>query len=226
MKTKNITFGLIFSLLIITGSLQATNDTYFGEVRGNAEDAVYTIYIDPAGFEIGDEVAIFDGSKLVGATAIVSENPFDNFIPIFATLNQGTGYIPGNPITFKVYQKNENEVMRDVHFTFEPITPEAHTSVVFPSTDAAYSFASLKQGSTTEGSEILVYPNPADGITYVQSNEHIEKLAVYNGNGQLIFQSYGNGNKFELNTTHFMPGVYNLRVQINGQYINKRLIIK
>lgn len=226
MKTINITFSLIFSLLILTISLQADNDSYFGEVRGNAEDAVYTIYIDPAGFEIGDEVAVFDGSKLVGATTIVSENAFDNFIPVFATLNQGSGYIPGNPITFKVYKKSDNNTIQFTDFVFEPITSEAHTSLVFPLTDAAYSLATTGQSSTIEGSEVRVYPNPSDGIAYVQANERIEKLEVFNGNGQLIFQSIENENKFELNTAHFQPGMYNLRIQLNGISYNKRLIIK
>ena len=38
---------------------------------GNAADPVYTIYVD--GLEIGDEIAVFDANKMVGASVIISE---------------------------------------------------------------------------------------------------------------------------------------------------------
>ncbi len=106
MKTLkiNIAAGLILAMMIVASSMQAENESFFGKVRGNAENAVYTVFIDPAGFEIGDEIAVFDGNNLVGATTIVSENAFENFIPVFATLTQGEGYRAGNPISFKIYQ--------------------------------------------------------------------------------------------------------------------------
>ncbi|MBI9039738.1 MAG: hypothetical protein JEY97_16550, partial [Bacteroidales bacterium] len=47
---------------------------------GNAADPVYTIYIN--GLEIGDEIAAFDGEKMIGSTRINSENVFENELPV------------------------------------------------------------------------------------------------------------------------------------------------
>lgn len=226
MKTKNITISLIFSLLILTISLQADNDSYFGEVRGNAEDAVYTIYIDPSGFEIGDEVAVFDGSKLVGATTIVSENAFENFIPVFATLNQGEGYRAGNLISFKLYQA-ATETVSDISLDFKAISAEAHLDPVFPISDAAYSMASLKQSKPgTAQANVNLYPNPVDNFVIVQADAEMSKVEIFNSTGLLVNAMELSGTKTEINTKELAAGVYTVRVSIDGQMVSKRLVVK
>lgn len=226
MKTKNITISLIFSLLILTISLQADNDSYFGEVRGNAEDAVYTIYIDPSGFEIGDEVAVFDGSKLVGATTIVSENAFENFIPVFATLNTGQGYQPGNAISLRIWHKDEMRETRDVSFSFEAITPEAHTSTVFPYENAAYSLAKLQEDAMQSAVSFQLYPNPASQNVSLLSNEAITEVELRSSLGQLIRAFEDNRNQIQLDISNLRQGVYILRAKIGSEHITHRLIVR
>lgn len=228
MKTLkiNIAAGLILAMMIVASSLQAENESFFEKVRGNAEDAVYTIFIDPAGFEIGDEVAVFDGSKLVGTTIIKSENAFENFIPVFASLNQGEGYRAGNPISFKVYQM-ENQAVSDISLEFKAISAEAHLDLVFPISDAAYSMASLKQSKLgTAQTNVNLYPNPVDNFVIVQADAEMSKVEIFNSTGLLVNAVEFSGTKTEINTRELSAGVYTVRVTIDGQLVSKRLVVK
>ncbi len=228
MKTLkiNIAAGLILAMMMVTSSLQAENESFFEKVLGNAEDAVYTIFIDPAGFEIGDEIAVFDGSTLVGATTIVSDNAFENFIPVFATLNQGEGYRAGNPISFKVYQA-ATEAVSDISLEFKAISAEAHLDLVFPISDAAYSMASLKQSKLgTAQANVNLYPNPVDNFVIVQADAEMSKVEIFNSTGLLVNAMEFSGTKTEINTRELSAGVYTVRVTIDGQLISKRLVVK
>ncbi len=228
MKTLkiNIAAGLILAMMMVASSLQAENESFFEKVRGNAEDAVYTIFVDPAGFEIGDEVAVFDGSKLVGATIIVSENAFENFIPVFATLSQGEGYRAGNPISFKVYQVATRAVS-DIGLEFKAISAEAHLDLIFPISDAAYSMASLQHSKLgTAQASVNLYPNPVDNFVIVQADAAMSKVEIFNSTGLLVKAEEISGTKTEINTRGLSAGVYTVRVTIDDQLISKRLVVK
>jgi hypothetical protein len=228
MKTLkiNIAAGLILAMMMVASSLQAENESFFEKVRGNAEDAVYTIFVDPAGFEIGDEVAVFDGSKLVGATTIVSENAFENFIPVFATLSQGEGYRAGNPISFKVYQVATRAVS-DIGLEFKAISAEAHLDLIFPISDAAYSMASLKHSKLgTAQANVNLYPNPVDNFVIVQADAAMSKVEIFNSTGLLVKAEEISGTKTEINTRGLSAGVYTVRVTIDDQLISNRLVVK
>jgi len=132
---------------------------HFNFKSGNPAEAVYTLYIK--GLEIGDEVAAYDGDKLVGAVKINSENAFENELPVFSTLTNGIGYEEGNPITFKVWSEN-NIVSAD--FTMEA-TYDSYVSDVYPDGDGKYSVVNITKGSIEIIEEsISVYPNPSKGI--------------------------------------------------------------
>ena len=135
------------------------NPTYFSFECGNAADPVYTIYV--AGLNIGDEVAAFDGDKMIGSVKINSKNAFENELPIFSTLINGQGYEAGNPITFKVW--SENNIV-SVDFTME-VMYDAYVSDVYPAGDGKYSIVNITKGSIeNEDKALFVYPNPSTGI--------------------------------------------------------------
>ncbi len=226
MKTIIPTLSLMLGLLISL-NLQAANDGHFDKVRGNAEDAVYTIYVDATDLEIGDEVAIFDGNTLVGSTAIVSDNPFDNFIAVFATRNEGRGYQAGNEISMRVWRSADNKEVVDVPFVFEAVTPEAHTAITFPEGDAAYSLASLKAMDKVQlQNEIRIYPNPAQNMVTVLADNSISRLAIFNNMGQIVQQMETANQRLELNVGDLRPGVYVVRATVNGQEIHKPLVVR
>jgi hypothetical protein len=133
--------------------------THFIFKNGNPADPVYTIYV--SGLNIGDEVAAYDGDKMIGSVKINSQNDFENELPVFSTLTNGQGYKEGNPIILKVWSEN-NIVTAD--FTMESIY-DSYVSDVYPSEDGKYSIVNITKGTIENIEETLfVYPNPSKGI--------------------------------------------------------------
>ena len=126
---------------------------------GNPADPVYSIYVE--GLEIGDEVAAFDGDKLVGAVKIKSQNAFENELPVFSNLIYGQGYVEGNSIILKVWSENK---LIPANFTMESIY-NFYVSDVYPEGDGKYSIVDFTKGGIENKEEtISVFPNPSKGI--------------------------------------------------------------
>ena len=155
----------------LKGSKSSINNnskaTHFNFNGGNAADPVYTIYVN--GLEIGDEVAAYDGDVLVGAVKISSENKLLNALPVFSTLNDGKGYVLGNPINLKIYNSNSNEIS-DAKFTFENIH-NSYFENVYPAKDGKYSIVNITKSSINDTSKSLsIYPNPVQTKTLISFN--------------------------------------------------------
>ncbi len=203
---------------------------------GDAASPVYTVYIADAkvngvDLQVGDEIGVFDGETLVGALAITqvptAENQFENAIPIFTVLNSGTGYQPGNPVSFKIWKASENLEYEFATFDFSNPYGDAHTSAIFPDDDAAYSIASLKVSAT----DIIdynkpvfitsVFPNPFSQrttIEYTLRDNAMVTLLLYNSVGQIVkalsdSRELQGKHSIELDGTTLQPGVYYLRLE-------------
>jgi hypothetical protein len=191
---------------------------------GNAADPVYTIYAD--GLEIGDEVATFDGKKMLGSTVILSEDVFANDIAIFKTLNSGNGYEVGNKISFKVWSsENNSEVSADYLFT-NPYG-NAYMNYEFPNNDGEYSVAQFtKNSGITKETNISIYPNPVKNSLNIDSKELIENIQVFNYLGSLVFEQKFNSNSVKLNTSDFIKGMYLIQINTTNGISTKRLVIQ
>ena len=192
---------------------------------GNAADPVYTIYVD--GLEIGDEIATFDGGKMIGSTIISSEDVFANNIAIFKTLNSGNGYEVGNKISFKVWSVEENsEVTADYLFT-NPYG-NAYVNYEFPNNDGEYSVALFTKNSSniTNEANIAIYPNPVKNSLNIDSQELIENIQVFNYLGSLVFEQNCNSNSVKLNTSDFIKGMYLIQINTTNGISTKRLVIQ
>ncbi len=170
---------------------------HFSFISGNPADPVFTIYVD--GLEIGDEIAAFDEDILVGAIKINSQNKFDNELPVFSTLNYGKGYISGNPIILKIWNKSENKeyILKD--YTFSNPYGDAWIENVFPSEDGEYSllhFSTIGISDENVKNEISIYPNPSDGIFNISIEGVEEKVQIK------VFDIHGTYNRlFEIEET-------------------------
>jgi len=207
---------LIYSIPVksILSSQSPKTTTNFTFEGGNAADPVFTIYVE--GLEIGDEVAVFDNNKIVGASKIISENALENSIPVFSTLTSGEGYKEGNEISMKVWNSNSTKII-EADFTFET-EYEAYTEIVFPTEDGKYSIANLIKGSSVSINEILIYPNPATEVINISSANEIQNVSIFNYVGQKVFS--GNGN--QINSSNLEAGIYLIRIEtINGTETQK-----
>jgi len=198
---------------------------------GNAADPVYTLYV--SGLSIGDEIAVFDGNKIVGTAAIVSENVLENSVPVFSTLTNGNGYEPGKPISIKVWDsKNQKEI--SVTYTFEKGYDNAYTKTIFPSNDGEYSIINISKNSFTIDkntlSEISIYPNPAsDKISINTANiiSGISKFQIFNLLGEVIYSVSKESSKTtSIDISQLENGLYFIKVENNGSFVSKKFIKK
>jgi len=188
---------------------------------GNPAEAVYTLYLE--GLEIGDEVAAYDGDKMIGAVRINSENAFENELPVFSTLIKGVGYEEGNPIIFKVWSGN-NIVSAD--FTMEAIY-DSYVSDVYPAEDGKYSVVNITKGSLHKAEEIIsIYPNPATNKITIQSSNEINSIMITNFVGQVVFNELQNNSIININTVSFEAGIYLIQIESENSVLIKKIIIE
>ena len=190
--------------------------THFNFEGGNAADPVYTIYI--SGLEIGDEVAAYDGEKLVGTMKVNSLNALDNDLPVFNTINSGQGYTPGKPITLKVWSKNE---VVNADFTMETVF-DSYVSGVYPDEDGEFSFVNITKETSIINNEIIVYPNPATDEINISSSEIIRNAMILNYAGQLVYE----GNSTKINTSGFNSGIYIIRIKTDNGIETQKFTVK
>ena len=210
---------LIYNLMVNTKSrsYEKPQPIHFNFEGGNPADPVYTLYI--SGLEIGDEVAAFDGDKMIGAMKINSQNVFENELPVFSTLTDGEGYIQGNPIILKVWNHVSKNV-ENVEFTLENVS-DAYEENVYPAGDGEFSIVNITKSKDREKS-ITIYPNPAENVINISYPNQINKVTIFNYVGQTVYH----GNSTRINTDNFKAGVYIIRVETNEGPTTEKITIK
>ncbi len=194
---------------------------------GNAAEPVYTMYV--SGLNIGDEVAVYDADKLVGVSAISSENALDNSIPVFSTISSGQGYESGNEITLKVWD-SQSQTIVSATYVFDNEYLQAYTKTQFPAIDGEYSVVNVTKGDIgtekTVLTEVSIYPNPATDVLNIVSNNTINRVRVLNSVGQLMFDSESNNTILNINTTNYQSGIYFIQIEANDGIITEKVTIK
>jgi len=183
---------------------------------GNAADPIYTIYVK--GLKPGDEVAAFDGNKLVGSMMVDSDNVFDNSLAVFNTLNNQHGFIKGNPITLKVW--SENEIYK-ADFKMESYY-NSHISEFYPEEDGEYSIVNISKSNSIKNNEINIYPNPAKDFVNITSQNEIIEITVINFVGQSVYR----GKNKIINTSNYKQGIYFVKIRTNKGVFTKKLTIQ
>ncbi len=187
---------------------------YFHFKGGNPAEAVYTIYIE--GLEIGDEIAAFDGDKIIGALKINSENTYDNELPVFSTIVNGKGYESGKPIILKIWDSSTQSIIPFEYAMIDPYN-EAYTEKVYPSEDGLYSIIKFAKGvNIIENTEeaISIFPNPSNGIFNISIEGVCGKVQMkvfdVHGNAYRLIEIEGTGNIItkQLDLNELPTGVY------------------
>ena len=205
--------------------LNVSKTEHFTFTGGNAADPVYTIYFD--GLEIGDEIAAFDGDKLVGALAINSDDLYSNALAIFNTINSGHGYSAGNTMSFKLWDNSENNYY-SAQMNFSNPFGDAYTDLIFPENDGEYSVANVKITENQLGFSQAylgnIYPNPVSETAEIEfgltENSNVE-LNIYNLLGEKVITLVNKGMtsgvyKFKLNCSDLKQGIYQYKIVISA----------
>ena len=201
--------------------------SHFEFQGGNAADPVYTLYI--SGLNIGDEIAVFDNETLVGTSCIVSENVFENSVPIFSTLTNENGYKVNNPIFIKVWDsQNKTEVLAS--YIINKDFNNSYTKTTYPETDGEFSVINVtKENSGTDksvNSEISIYPNPANDVLNIVSNINIKRIEILSFIGQSLFNKEINNKNTIIDTSALKAGIYFIRIETENGLRTEKITIK
>ncbi len=213
---------IIYPVSLKTSGKKSKEATYFSFLGGNPAEAVYTMYIK--GLDIGDEVAAFDGEKIVGAIKIVSNNPFDNSFPIFSTLINEKGYTPGNRIILKIKTGNDKEI-KNTEFFMESLY-DSYVSDYYPDSDGKYSIVKINKTKDIENKTTLVYPNPANENINIVSVYEIIRISVFTATGKLIYEINIDDNDYKINSKYFESGIYIIKIETSTSLETHKIIIK
>ena len=211
----------------LTGEEQPQHFTFSG---GDATDTVYTVYVKSDDLKPGDEVAAFDGDKMVGSTVITSETKSEsNDLNLFRVVNGGEGFRSGNEIEFRVWSPRTNNEYSNVEKEYLNPHNSAYTDNTFPVTDGNYSIVKLSVnelgiGNQAQSIDLSVYPNPADEVLNIESEKKITEIKVTNMVGQVLRHKRINDKKYTINTANLEPGIYMLETTIDGQRSTIRFI--
>ncbi len=218
------------------------NPSYYHKIWGNNGYKHCNIYLLNDAYlsdllSQGDEVAIFDGNYCVATTCY---DPNQNIINLIASQTDQTqninGYIPGNNISIRAYQKNSqqelvlNGILLKGKSSFEP-----NESSVFQINNHLSYSSEIKPLSTQISS---VYPNPFNPSTKIQyhlnETDHVE-LSIYNIKGQkirnLLSENQSSGDHLMIwdgknDRKHDMPsGIYFCILKTSQNQSIKKLIL-
>jgi photosystem II stability/assembly factor-like uncharacterized protein len=199
--------------------------SYFTFKGGNAADPVYTIYV--SGLEIGDEVAVFDNDKIVGANVIISTNALENSIPVFSTISTGQGYESGNEITLKIWDAQSQAIV-SATYTFDEEYLQAYTKTEFPTIDGEFSVVNVTKGTIGAESTILtdvtIYPNPASDYLVISGCVGAE-ITITGLGGIPLKDIRITRESYRLDISDLKNGTYLMLVNLNNKITYKKIVI-
>ncbi|MBI9038381.1 MAG: hypothetical protein JEY97_09635 [Bacteroidales bacterium] len=198
---------------------------HFNFKGGNAADPVYTIYVD--GLQIGDEVAIFDNEKIVGAGLIISENVLENGIPVFSTLFSGKGYEAGNKIIIKIWDKQSQTIL-PATYIFNREYSKAYTKTEFPSGDGEYSVINVSKGNIENdnlvSTKVNVYPNPASNYLVISGCDG-GMISIAELGGKPLKKIRITGENCRLDISDLKNNTYLMIIDFNNKITYKKIIV-
>lgn len=177
----------------------------------------------------------FKGANMIGY------DPYSNTIHWFSVDNFGTAHEHTGTWVNPKHFRMEHQSIRDGKIFHELISFKLKSNntrmdvkliatfdhqVVEVITGTLY-----KQGSRMTGpdnfndlsSAIKIYPNPTDGDVFIESDEAINEVRVFNEAGQLMYQA--NPHENDLYYKLDKPGIYIIELQINGRTETKKVIM-
>ncbi|MEA3505655.1 MAG: fibronectin type III domain-containing protein, partial [Bacteroidota bacterium] len=132
------------------GIVTISESYHFQMGSGNPVNDTWTIYIDNGllGETIispGDELAIFDGTEIVGRHKFLTppdstnDNISENGLVAFSEINPTGGYNPGNTYNFKLWDASTETLYENYEQNFSEDDPQGYNDDTFPLNDNEYS---------------------------------------------------------------------------------------
>ncbi len=95
--------------------------------------------------------------------------------------------------------------------------------------DAVLLPTSITDGTATESLAALgfsVYPNPSEGLIQIELEDNTANIEVLDINGQLLYTNPTMTNQHQIDLSHFVSGVYLLKININNQTYFHKIVVR
>jgi hypothetical protein len=71
--------------------------------------------------------------------------------------------------------------------------------------------------------EVVLYPNPADEIIFINSDKNISEIIIFDAIGRIVATYY---NAQQINISNLPEGFYNINIKLEDKNVIKPLIIQ
>ncbi|MGM0497354.1 MAG: T9SS type A sorting domain-containing protein, partial [Bacteroidota bacterium] len=79
---------------------------------------------------------------------------------------------------------------------------------------------------TIAGQKIKVYPNPAKGFVYIDTEIESLQVKIINLNGKTMYEGFTGNTSNKINIDSFPEGLYLLQLKKDDNIINQKLMVK
>lgn len=86
----------------------------------------------------------------------------------------------------------------------------------------------LGQEESVKSNELLVYPNPTNGILNIKFNSSSEEkmeITLINAQGQIVYQTEELENEISLDTKAFQKGIYFVKIKRNNTLLHRKIVL-
>ena len=88
----------------------------------------------------------------------------------------------------------------------------------------------INSATTIQSNNIKIFPNPTTGLLNISSEDIIKGLSMINNIGEEVLnnylRSYKNISKEKLNISTLPRGMYFIRLKVNNQIINHKILLQ
>ena len=216
-----------------SAAIQLTNDLqpeYFGvgyPGNGTEHMNINFVGLNTSGFQLGDEIAAFDGLMCVGAVKINENNIENNIASLKASVSDKdtlNGFLDGNPVTLLVWHAHTGEVDQ-----YEPNILDG--SLVFQAQSSVF-LENTGQSATavneTESLNVEMYPNPADNkvtIRFSTLPQKGTKIELTDITGKQLMGRVVQSTREVLDIQSQPAGMYLVKITSGDNYTVNKLII-
>lgn len=158
--------------------------------------------------------------------------PFNNapFTPVI--LYNGTQLFSSAATSYQWYL-NGTLLTNDTLQYYTPLVNGTYTVVTTnasgcTATSAPYVFTNVGMYEQNMNASVKVFPNPAQGIIYIESNIRFSNgvVKVYDAVGREILNTTLTGTEIQLNMSNFSPGIYSILVQNQDLNFTRKIILE
>lgn len=162
---------------------------------------------------------VFDGSVnfMKGMNSVFI--PFDNDFTyngsnlVVYSHKSFTHMVLGTPFISSIDSNSMRTRLAESDMAFDPMYPTwGYNSDLYPNITLLYSTLGTSIDKVDSPNSFLLFPNPANNLVYVQSDEIIHEIRMLDIAGQLVYHSNGGNRQHQINVGNLKPGIYLVQV--------------